>query len=574
MSWEHGALAWSASHNSEFELDKTACIEFTCRREPTPGGGRRTRPVTCYNLCWGEHRVATVAEHPFLGVIFDQELRWEPQVNRALAKGMSWAGQLHRIAKASYGVTPSLARKLYQAVAVPRFTYAADVWFQPVTLKEGTCGTGSIGAAHRLSHIQRVAATTILGGLRSTPTTSLDAHANLLPTHLLLNQVCAKAAIRLVSVPETHPLFMAVQKSAQGRKAHRTTLHCILPLVGCHPAHVAKRPLRLLEAATPTRSFPTKKLALRRVAGDCSHIQLFADGSYSGAGVGAAAVLLEGGSLSRVAGFRLGDQALYSILDAELASIWLALHVARMAPLHDGVVIYSDSQVAIHLVDPSSGTPHHALAKMIRKELCKLRGRHGGTEVRLAWCPGHAKVRGSELADQEAKLAAAGKDFGDGLPASFARLLPLQVDPGHLKQELGKQLEAQKLWVWEESAAGAKHLPRFRDMHARDFLKRSAGLPRRQVVLLYRLITGHVPLQKHLWIIGKADSPICPSCGTAPETVAHFILHCPAHAAARHHHTSFLGSDARVLERLFSEPCAYPALFRFISATGRFSSCS
>jgi hypothetical protein len=102
---------------------------------------------------------------------------------------------------------------------------------------------------------------------------------------------------------------------------------------------------------------------------------------------------------------------------------------------------------------------------------------------------------------------------------------------------------------------GAKHLARFRDMQALDILKRSAGLPRRQAVLLYRLITGHVPLQKHRWVIAKADSLTCLFCEKVPETVAHYILHCPVHAAARHH-TSPLGRDARVLERLFSEPHA------------------
>jgi hypothetical protein len=119
VPWENGALAWSVGHNSQFELDKTACIDFTRRREPVPGGGRKTHLVTHNDLCWNEHCVATVAEHSFLGVIFDQELRWEPQANRALTRGMNWAGQLCRIARASYGITPALARRLYLVVAVP-----------------------------------------------------------------------------------------------------------------------------------------------------------------------------------------------------------------------------------------------------------------------------------------------------------------------------------------------------------------------------------------------------------------------------------------------------------------------
>ncbi|KAJ3925609.1 MAG: hypothetical protein NXY57DRAFT_906865, partial [Lentinula lateritia] len=43
---------------------------------------------------------------------------------------------------------------------------------------------------------------------------------------------------------------------------------------------------------------------------------------------------------------------------------------------------------------------------------------------------------------------------------------------------------------------------------------------------LTQLCTGHIPLQKHLDCIGKADSPMCPCCKRADETITHFLFSC------------------------------------------------
>lgn len=117
-----GALDWSRSHHSEFELDKTACIDFSIKKS-TP------RPA----LRIGGHSITPVRTHTLLGVCLDQELRWRDHGNRALAKGMAWATQLTRLARISYGANPAMLRRLYLSIAVPRFAYAADVWYSPVT---------------------------------------------------------------------------------------------------------------------------------------------------------------------------------------------------------------------------------------------------------------------------------------------------------------------------------------------------------------------------------------------------------------------------------------------------------
>lgn len=69
--------------------------------------------------------------HKFLGVILDQELRWKEHVAYAIVKGTAYALQLRRLSSTASGMPMKLAHQLYQAVAIPKMLYAADVWFTP-----------------------------------------------------------------------------------------------------------------------------------------------------------------------------------------------------------------------------------------------------------------------------------------------------------------------------------------------------------------------------------------------------------------------------------------------------------
>jgi hypothetical protein len=76
--------------------------------------------------------IKPAAAHKFLGVFLDEELRWNIQAEKAIAKAAKWTLLFRRLSKPSTGVQASLMRQLYCAVAIPKFTYAADVWFTPV----------------------------------------------------------------------------------------------------------------------------------------------------------------------------------------------------------------------------------------------------------------------------------------------------------------------------------------------------------------------------------------------------------------------------------------------------------
>ena len=107
-------------------------------------------------------------------------------------------------------------RQLYQAVAIPSFTYVADVWFMPICRDTGDKRfRGSIGTVHKLTMVQRMATTAVMGALRTSTSNIMEVHANLMLIELLLNKVCHRAVLRLAALPESHPLHKPVQQSAQ-----------------------------------------------------------------------------------------------------------------------------------------------------------------------------------------------------------------------------------------------------------------------------------------------------------------------------------------------------------------------
>ncbi|KAF8576243.1 hypothetical protein K439DRAFT_1367777, partial [Ramaria rubella] len=117
--------------------------------------------------------VRQLTSHKFLGVILDQELRMKENTNYALQKGTKWilhfgSEDLPRLPKGSQ------LRKFYLAVAI---LYAAVVFLVP----ESTHSIGTKGRITKLAWIQRMAAVHAIGAMRTSPTDSVDAHAQSCP---------------------------------------------------------------------------------------------------------------------------------------------------------------------------------------------------------------------------------------------------------------------------------------------------------------------------------------------------------------------------------------------------------
>jgi len=97
------------------------------------------------------------------------------------------------------------------------------------------------------------------------------------------------------------------------------------------------------------------------------------------------------------------------------------------------------------------------------------------------------------------------------------------------------------------------------------------AIPKKSASIITQLRTGHIPLAKYLYRIGRAVSPTCPVCLQYNETVHHFILRCPAFAIARQTLHQSLGNRAINIHRLFTKLKPMKALIKYVADTGRFA---
>ena len=197
--------------------------------------------------------------------------------------------------------------------------------------------------------------------------------------------------------------------------------------------------------------------------------------------------------------------------------------------------------------------------------------RHQDMDLLIRWTPGHIDIEGNEETDKEAKAAAKhGSSPNQKLPSQLQKTLPCsklavqQAFHAKLKRGAAKvwQKSPQYEWMtWIDSA-----LP------SDKFSKQTSKMLRKHTSLLFRLRSGHVPLNKHLHRIQKADSPTCPCCHQHDKTVMHYVMHCPAHKNVRCEMIGAGGRGARDLSKLLTEPKFFPHLFQFIGHSRRMQS--
>ncbi|RPD54989.1 hypothetical protein L227DRAFT_510637, partial [Lentinus tigrinus ALCF2SS1-6] len=288
-----GGEDWSATHHSPYSVDKFNLVNFSRKLSIKKG---RLGPA----LQLRGHRVQPSPYHRFLGILVDCELRHHPQVADAFAKGTAWATLMRRMGQVRHGLSTGVLMRLYQAVAVPRILYAADTFLLPVRKVAGRkTSSGSVGHIKKLAQVQRQAVLTITGAMHTTVTDVLEAHLRMLPFDLLVDKFCFCAAVRLCSLPSSHPLHSHVKKASRPVASHRSQMHELLQMYSPkvtqatmekiaptrHPPHW--EPAHLVDIASSKDDAAESEARWAQRNG----IRVYSDGSELEGGVGAAAVL-------------------------------------------------------------------------------------------------------------------------------------------------------------------------------------------------------------------------------------------------------------------------------------------
>ena len=243
MERVNGVFDWSRTYNSPLEMNKLMLVNFTLSHEKADNNRvliLEHNQGNGQNMVW----VQPSLHAKLLGVILDARLTWAAHHKKVCEKAVKWTMAFKRFTRTASGMRMNEARKLYNAVAIPKITYAADIWFCPKKLlktDKNPLAFGPLMLTKRLESIQRQAAISITGALRTSPGDTLVVHANITLIGVLLKETCLKTYAQLATRPATHPIATALHRTAKfQRKTHHTSLHHLAKTSKINPGKIEK----------------------------------------------------------------------------------------------------------------------------------------------------------------------------------------------------------------------------------------------------------------------------------------------------------------------------------------------
>ncbi|KAJ7716665.1 hypothetical protein DFH07DRAFT_785351 [Mycena maculata] len=354
-----------------------------------------------------------------------------------------------------------------------------------------------------------------------------------------------KAVIRYASLPPTHPLHAEVSKAERwGPVLKHPTLHFLMTKYKDVRQKKVEEVMAMRRRAGWWRwwmwAWPRRREAKEEALAEQSRK------------VGAAAVMMVNGVVTRTAGVRLGSARRYPGVRGGRG--WRDPGDGVVEAGNRGGDCGEDAFTAgQHLGSQDGGEREgghgrtgHYLWDIFHRSLRLARAKHTEMRLQVKWTPGHVDIPGNEAADEAAKRAALEGTFGQGL--TVLSNLPCTLTHHRLLKKVArKQFVRSPCYARSKDIDDTLPSPKYRQL--------ILPLPHKHSSLLFQLCSRHAPLHKERII------PYVPVLRNARRDGRPLLAFLPA-ASRKAPQTSHLLSDQELL----------PPLFTFIQRSGRFRS--
>ena len=357
----------------------------------------------------------------------------------------------------------------------------------------------------RLTTLQRAAAIAITGGLCTSLTDALDAHANLLPTDLILDKWCHQAAVHLASLPPEHPLHKPIKQStSRCIKRHHAPIHTLMQAHSLDPTKIEKIPATARNPAKTKYALlrldvPKDKDASKRADQSTPEkVKVYTDGSAHSGKVGVAVIMYQSGKPKQILHYHLGSTNEHTVYEAELVGLLLGLQLIKTEQAgKTSFAIEADNQAGVKVILTELTHPRQYLAAEFLSTVAQIRKKRGSKNyaLTLCWTAGHTGIQGNEEADSEAKKAVKGYSSDAPLLPRILRR-PLAASTSAVKQKHNSNTKSKwaKHWCTLERGKRIQSLDNSTQSPKYIWAISNPKLSRRAMSTITQLRINHIPL--------------------------------------------------------------------------------
>ena len=558
---------WSIQWGFKLSQPKTVAILFG------RSSSQHTKNKSLLKLYLRNHPIKVETQATFLGVIFDEHMTFRAHIEKLQTKCTKLLNLMRCISGTKFGADKQTLLMFYKSLIRSSLDYGCQAY-----------NSGCRTYLQRLDRIQQSALKIALRAHRSTEKSTVLLESGELPLNLRRLQLSLRYWVRistntknpankLLQLPYTHTYTGSKAKRLweEGRRngpfgyqiwQYKNTYglpqppaKCLLPMAPwiLPPPTVCTN---IGSAITKKHDNPIhiKSIALQHVDMHYQGFQrIYTDGSKEpSSGKTGAAIYDPSGPFEE--GYRCTDNI--SVYSTEMIALIAALkHIHNKG--YQRTVVLSDSLSALQTLQTYQ-TSRPDLLNTILTLLHKSTQRN--QRIQFQWIPSHVGIRGNETVDNTAKQALSHNDLAYNIPLGVTEIYSI------IHRNIHDMYKTQL-------STNTKLIAKIKPNPCTKPLNYHSNIHYDKIIT--RLRVGKTNLLGDLGQYTRHTSNNCTHC-QVPETITHYLLHCPQHDLHRSklkqtlHTAGFTSFNLQTLLTITTSNINIiaPALIEFITSTG------